>query len=137
MSRTHDRDQLVAALAREMPSHSLYVVTTLARVLMRYGTTLQRLAEAQCNGDWPYDNGERVVVPCSRCGSGCVPSKLIQTLCPDCRTQDRVTALLAQYAMVPIFQGDPRGCVFKVVTPSYMERNKGKEQWNWEGICVS
>lgn len=25
--------------------------------LMRFGTTLQRLAEAQCNGDYPYANG--------------------------------------------------------------------------------
>lgn len=29
-----------------------------ARKLLRYGTTLHRLAEAQCNGDWPY-NGDR------------------------------------------------------------------------------
>src|ERR1043166_1380291 len=26
-----------------------------ARKLLRYGATLHRLAEAQCNGDWPCD----------------------------------------------------------------------------------
>ena len=29
-----------------------------ALALLRYSTTLQRLAEAQCNGDYPADNGD-------------------------------------------------------------------------------
>lgn len=32
--------------------------------LLRLGQTLHRLAEAQCNGDWPADNGERKVREC-------------------------------------------------------------------------
>lgn len=35
--------------------------------LLRYGATLQRLAEAQCNGDWPADNGEGKCVECDNC----------------------------------------------------------------------
>lgn len=34
------------------------LTTDTARYLMRQAATLQRLAEAQCNGDWPY-NGDR------------------------------------------------------------------------------
>ena len=146
MSRQSDRDSLIAQLARELPDHSIFVVTDLARRLMRAGTTLQRLAEAQCNGDWPADNGERVCQPCQVCESCWHPSVLLKAtikgeklskVCPDCRTQARVTALLAEYNMRPIFQGDPRGAVFKVIPPSYAERNAGREPFNLEGIYVS
>lgn len=47
-----------------------------ARALLRHATTLQRLAEAQCNGDWPADNGERKVKPCPLCESQWVPSQI-------------------------------------------------------------
>lgn len=48
----------------------------LARQLMRRATTLHRLSEAQCNGDWPADNGERKVIPCPLCESCWVPSAI-------------------------------------------------------------
>lgn len=38
-----------------------------ASKLLRYGTTLQRLAEASCNGDWPADNGTGDTAVCTRC----------------------------------------------------------------------
>lgn len=47
-----------------------------ARALLRHATTLQRLAEAQCNGDWPADNGERKVKPCPLCEQQWVPSAI-------------------------------------------------------------
>jgi hypothetical protein len=158
MSRLRNRDELTAQLARELPNISAYEIGQLVRRLMRAGTTLQRLAEAQCNGDYPYDNGERKVEWCSRCQSGCTPhamkryevkadtvgvdtvsvdGKTYYQLCPDCRLQDRVTKLLAGYGMRPIFNGDPRGAVFLVIPPSYEERNKGRDVHNLEGIYVS
>ena len=52
MSYTHDRDQFISLGAKE----GLSLDT--CRKLLRYATTLQRLQEAQCNGDYPY-NGDR------------------------------------------------------------------------------
>jgi hypothetical protein len=157
MSRQRDHDLLVATLSRELEL-SPYQIAELARKLRRAGATLQRLAEAQCNGDYPYDNGERPVVFCGRCQSGAVRSSMkrckvrpdtagVETigqgkdayylLCPDCRTQDRVTTLLAEHGLRPIFQGDPRGPVFKVIPPSYAARNAGRPAHDLEGIYVS
>lgn len=57
------REQFIADMAREGQS-----IET-ARAFLRVGATLQRLAEAQCNGDWPADNGERKTVECDQCKS--------------------------------------------------------------------
>ncbi len=146
MSHKTDREQLVAQLARELPERSLYQVVELARKLSRAGATLQRLAEAQCNGDWPADNGERRVVPCQVCEGSWVPAVLkhatingerVPLVCPDCRAQSKVKALLAEYGMLAIFGGDPRGPVLKVIPPSYAERNAGRDEFNLEGIYVA
>lgn len=45
-----------------------------ARALLRHATTLQRLAEAQCNGDWPADGpwrdrGRQDITQCPLCES--------------------------------------------------------------------
>lgn len=143
MTYQQERDHFIAQLTREsgLPAHQ---AVDLARQLLRHATTLHRLAEAQCNGDWPADNGERKVIPCPLCESSWVPSAItgghlaqlawklaggakaprpawclnpIETkACPDCRTAARVTELLAD--MVPAykadFSGDPRGCVLKL-----------------------
>lgn len=152
MSRVHDRDQLVAQLSRELPEVSLYAVGKLARKLLRAGATLHRLAEAQCNGDWPADNGERETAECQACGSYWVPSTLKRTVylsegrggrkydrleCQDCRTQARIKRLAAEYGLGVIFGGDPRGPVLKVIPPSYTARNAGRDLHNLEGIYVS
>lgn len=65
MSYRNERDQFIATATRE--GLNMYVIER----LLRYATTLQRLAEAQCNGDWPF-NGDR-----DR------PSA-IETVCVDC-----------------------------------------------------
>lgn len=104
-----------------------------ARALLRHATTMQRLAEAQCNGDWPCDNGERKVKPCPLCESLWVPSQiqggtaakmaakrhtmdapLPYRACPDCRTEARVHALLEGTQWQAWTQGDPRGYVLKL-----------------------
>jgi hypothetical protein len=95
-----------------------------ARKVLRYSTTLTRLAVAQCNGDWPCDNGERKVFPCGKCEGLYVRSVLLMRdkymggLCPDCRAENNVRALLEPYHVEPHFQGDPRGCVIKLKVPS-------------------
>lgn len=150
MSYQTDRDEFLALLTRELPDKSSGEIANLARALCRAATTLHRLAEAQCNGDWPADNGERKVVECSRCeslwmrssmrqdrkapkitGPGESKPRWVPLICQDCATQDRVRALLAPYNIAPIFQGDPRGCVLKLKVPSGTTND-----WGREGICV-
>ena len=105
--------------------------TDIARRLMREAQTLDRLAAAQCNGDWPADNGERPVIFCT-CGSGFVPSvfKGKPRLCPDCRATARVQKMLPE-GFKAIFGGDPRGCVLKITVPS-----GATNDWGKDGICV-
>ncbi len=71
MSRNQrDRDQFIAECTRAG------IGVHLARLLLRKAATAQRLAEAQCNGDWPY-NGDRdrpsmTFAPCVGCAqTGC------------------------------------------------------------------
>lgn len=115
-----------------------------ARALLRHATTLQRLAEAQCNGDWPADNGQREVIPCPLCDRHWVPSQIMggaaaimawkqsdQTnmrriahrshACPDCRTEARVHALLDGTQWQAWTQGDPRGYVLRLFPRTYCQ----------------
>lgn len=98
----------------------------IARALLRASTTLQRLAEAQCNGDYPADNGVRPVVECPTCGSSWVRASMRYDthvvpvpgadrvlICPDCAVQRRVRAVLPS-TWKPYFQGDPRGPVLQI-----------------------
>jgi hypothetical protein len=127
-----DRDAFLYEAGREgLP-------IAVARKLLRYGTTLHRLAEAQCNGDWPYENGTGGAKPCSRC-EGLWRAQLVGGVCPDCRTIDAVWTLLAENNKPPWtllaennkppygsawtakIQGDPRGAVLRIVAPSGRE----------------
>ena len=116
MSRTlNHRHQFVAELTRQCPAHPVHIVAEVAATLMRASATLHRLAEARCNGDWPYDNGTRQTVPCASCETGTVPSRLslwdTGKVCPACRLTARVDALLPPYGLMAHHTGDPRGCV--------------------------
>lgn len=128
MSYQRERDEFIARC---------HLSTDTARALLRHATTLHRLAEAQCNGDWPCDNGQRETAECLLCGSYWVPSQIQGgpmaraawehngavlngprhsscRACPDCRTEARVRALLAGTQWQPYFQGDPRGYALKL-----------------------
>ena len=136
MSYQRDREQfLIQATKEGLPPG-------VCRKLLRYATTLQRLAEAQCNGDWPADNGERKVELCPQCGAGFVKSsfKVLQKrvgptgvgfyrICPDCRTRELVIAALGECpvnGLKAVFQGDPRGAVLKLSTPNFPYDECGK-----------
>lgn len=115
MSYQKKRDEFIARATREG------LTVEVARTLLREASTMQCLAVAMCNGDWPCDNGERKTALCGRCGLGYVPSVLKgkDRLCPDCRAEDRVRKVLEPFAgFAPDFSGDPRGCVLKLKTPS-------------------
>lgn len=112
------RDQFVADLAR-----AGVVNVDIARRLLRYAATAQRLAEAACNGDWPADNGERQTAECAECGGGWAPSSFRRGRCPDCANEARLRAYVAD--AMPGWgvtsAGDPRGYVVRVVTPDGRE----------------
>lgn len=83
MTYQHERDEFISLATQE----GLGLDT--CRKLLRYATTLHRLAEAQCNGDWPY-NGDRdrpsaikVEMPCTWCGAGNEPKT------PACECDER------------------------------------------------
>jgi hypothetical protein len=114
MSYQKDREDFIATFSAQSTIQPPHHAADIARLLLRNASTLQRLAVAQCNGDYPCDNGERKVIPCPRCEQGVVPSDIKRGLCGDCRAQDRVTALLAETPYQPYFQGDPRGAVLRL-----------------------
>lgn len=109
MATRREREQFFTQMARL----SVAVALSDVRAFLRYSTTLQRLAEAQCNGDWPADNGTRKVEACTECEGLWAPSVLLKgRRCPDCRTSELARDLAKSYGMTAHFQGDPRGCVF-------------------------
>lgn len=114
-------ETFAATLTRLAPEASIYTAVSVARRIMRMGATYGRLQEAQCNGDWPADNGERNTLPCGGaedkgCGSYWHPSTLRGPArkCPDCRAQDSLRRICAEIGAVADFQGDPRGHTVKV-----------------------
>ena len=118
MSRQRAREDFITRCAkRGIPVEA-------ARKFLRYARTLHRLAEAQCNGDWPADNGERLVNPCTECEGLWAPSVLLKgKRCPDCRTE-RLARQLCSYLDGAVmqgfearFRGDPRGSVLQLRIP--------------------
>ena len=131
MSYQRERDQFYREVGHTL---SEYQTTR----LLRYASTLQRLAVAQCNGDYPCGNGERKVIPCPLCESQWVPSQITggklaitawehgrhqppcdehgtaRKACPDCRTEAAVNLLLIGSSYQAITSGDPRGYVLKL-----------------------
>jgi hypothetical protein len=99
----------------------------LARKLMRAEATLHRLAEAQCNGDYPADNGERKVKPCPKCESMWVPSFFtVKGICRECSLSERIAKICKEYNIEPQFGGDPRGAVLIIKVPSGRTNDWGK-----------
>ena len=85
-----------------------------ARRFARMASTHDRLCEAQCNGDWPCDNGERKVIFCTRCEGGMVRSKIVAGVCEQCRLEDRITAYARECGVIAELRGDPRGWTVKL-----------------------
>ena|SRR3990167_1742308 len=105
MSYRQEREQFIIQAAREgIDQHTI-------GKLLRYSTTLQRLAVAQCNGDWPY-NGDRdrpwrdnstEHTPISSQAFGIVRAKhdARYTVCPKCEASG-VAKSAMRYAHMPV-----------------------------------
>src|SRR6267142_3141490 len=115
MSRQSERDSFIAIWTKAGGSLSV------ARLLLHHAATAQRLAEAACNGDWPADNGERKVKICPSCEGGWVASSFRKGVCPSCRMDQIIEALVAQDGFKVKVEGDPRGYVVKVSLPDGRE----------------
>lgn len=89
-----------------------------ARKLLRYGATLGRLAEEQCNGYQTWDRREDA--------KRARASELKEE-----RIRAKVEELCGQFGCKAVFQGDPRGNVLKIQVPDGFTND-----WGREGICV-
>lgn len=108
------------------------VTAAAARRLLMLARRAQRLAEAACNGDWPADNGQRVVSFCPDCDRGWVPASYRRSLtapkgpkvCPDCRCEQDIRAAVAEDwpGWDVRVSGDPRGCVVHLIRPGAERR---------------
>ena len=129
----HDRETFITALCTAVPT----ATRADALRLLRWGRTYGRLAEAECNGDWPADNGERRTRECSTCQTPwafgavrvvvCdVQEPRIRYECPSCRAERIIRETCEGFGkavvdgppgrffaeasrVVAHFQGDPRG----------------------------
>ena len=89
-----------------------------AKRLLRYGATLGRLAEAQCNGfqDWRGNWDEKA-------------EKRAEA--KEARILARAEKLCAAFGCKVVTQGDPRGNTLKIQVPDGYTND-----WGREGICV-
>lgn len=146
MRTTKERNEFLEIAASEgLPGST-------ARKLMRYSTTLQRLAEAECNGDdWRDEHGPRHYVNISepgpmvtKCGENLVtaentPAKVRSSkywgrvTCSSCRSVrlEEIARRTVPAGFTVLTQGDPRGAVLKIKVPSGRTND-----WGREGICV-
>jgi hypothetical protein len=144
VSRQKDRDEFMALMVRELAAEPAHHVTDFARKVMRHGATLHRMAEAECNGTWPFNPRGETATVCTRCDSEVARSSMVPDrskpkngshflplICKECRLREVVIALCLPYGIVPKFGGDPRGCVLKLQVPS-----GATNDWGREGVCV-
>lgn len=140
MSKQREREEFIAKITAER------VPVDVARKLMRAAATLHRLAEMECNGYGWEDHFKRFACPnaadatagCDLCGRVEAGAPHYETtqgalylVRTDAQVRARVERLCAPYGVKPVFQGDPRGAVLKLVVPS------GKtDDWGQTGVCV-
>ena len=92
------------------------------QALMRYASTLQHLAEDQCNRVWTErDESQRRRIQASTVK---VCSEILGDI-------SKGQVIANGYYCAPIFSGDPRGAVLKIRVPSGYSNSMGGE-----GICV-
>ena len=89
-----------------------------AEKMLRYGATLGRIAENQCNGYQTYDYkwDEKAAK---------------RDEAKEARIVAKVEKLCAAFGCKPVFQGDPRGNTLKIMVPGGYTND-----WGREGICV-
>ena len=128
MSTSKEREEFAAVLCRELPDLTVMEAVDAARKLCRLAATHHRLAEAQCNGDYPAGNGERKTEICPLCEQSWTRGTVKKTGCPDCRCESAIKEMATELGVTVVFQGDPRGCTVRLVFPSG-RGNDGDGHW--------
>ena len=128
MSYQNERDEFMAHMGQEgMPA-------SVARRLLSKSATLARLAVAQCNGDYPADNGERSTAECPECGLNWAPEAIHKQGCVKCVARAHVLDIMARLDLPGFgvtFNSDPRGYAVLVKVPSGRTTD-----WGQRGIGV-
>ena len=112
------REEFVSLIAQHSGPCSEHSSFWFARQLMRYGATLGRIAENQCNGYQKPDHtwDERAAARDEK---------------KEERIARKVTELCTLFGCKPVFQGDPRGNTLKIAVPDGYTND-----WGREGISV-
>jgi hypothetical protein len=117
----------------------------IVRRVLRLAATIDRLAVAKCNGDWPADHGDKwPTIACSECGSfwhesafrrrpaaeirraRAAGETVSDRICLDCYTERAIAAILPAGFTV-ITGGDPRGYTTKITVPSGAQAYAGAD----------
>src|SRR5216684_3706315 len=108
------REEFVSLIAQHSGPCAEHSSFWFARQLMRYGATLGRIAENQCNGyqkaDYSWD--ERAAARDEK---------------KEERIARKVIELCALFGCKPVFQGDPRGNTLKIAVPDGYTNDWGRE----------
>lgn len=113
--------------------------------LLRYAATLQRLAEDDCNVSADDAGLEKRTLKRNRIQAKVwsICDDLQDMKCPSCGAERDLSKVLCHFRgcaaakagtvlqPVPVFNGDPRGCVLKIRVPSGYTND-----FEREGICV-
>jgi hypothetical protein len=102
MSELKARQEFIALMAAEG------IPLDVSLKVMRYATTMQRIAVKECNEGLTPDDREK-----------------------DDWCEGKIKDLLTPLKCTPIFNGDPRGAVVKIKVPS-----GHTDDWGQTGICV-
>ena len=156
MSYAREREEFIARICSEgLPFGN-------AQLLLRYATTINRLAELACSSE--AADRDRIPCPAARTYTKTVRGELRTLprkpsgpcLCDDypvgshaagqhftiprITLQDYQSEQRAKKAVpagwTVITEGDPRGYTLRVVPPSYAQRNEGKDRHNLDAIGV-
>ena len=104
MVRTNDKLEFVFAMARHGNSITLHN----CKRIMRYASTIPRLAEPACNREL-------------------TKAEILK----DENMMAKIIEICAPSDIEPLFSNDPRGCVVKLAVPDGYTND-----WGAEGICV-
>jgi hypothetical protein len=118
------------------------------RALLRYATTINRLAELSCSSE--AADRDRIPCPADKDGNmdkclcdGHIPhgsADFAHQDIPRIRLQDHQAEQRAIKAVpsdwLVVTQGDPRGYTLRVIPPSYADRNKDRDIHNLDAIGV-
>lgn len=124
-----DREEFVAVLTRECPAIDPVRVARIAGRIMRYGATMGRLAEEECNGDWPIrkvnqDEWRKLLDKRKlHAANG------VLTACWE-------LAANKELKIKPVFGSDPRGFTVKLLLPSGRYNTWGGREDGW-GVPTS